>query len=85
MAIAISSIGTGTLPISGPGVISSVTVSNILINAGDEAFITLTGTVKDQRGPFDAYVSCVEAGSITVKANKRQLPETLSFNYLTAI
>ena len=74
--------GTGTLPVSGPGVVSTVTVTDAAVIATDRIFLTLTNAVKDQEGTFDAYVSTTGAGSFVVTCNRAQLPVALTFDYL---
>ncbi len=78
----IGSNGTGTLPVSGPGVQSSVTVTDVNVVATDRIILTLTKRVKNQWAPFDAYVSSIGTGTFIVKSNQDQLPETLTFNYI---
>jgi len=75
-------IGTGTLPVSGPGTQSTVTISSVDIQAADVIILTETKRVKDGEGYFAPYVSSVAAGSFVAAGDKNQLPETLTFNYV---
>ena len=79
----VNASGVGTLPVSGPGVVSSVTVTDAAVLAGDKIIVTPTTSVADQNGPFGAYAEASpDAGSFTVYANKAQLPTAMTFNYI---
>lgn len=73
--------GTGTLPVSGPGVISTVTVTDASVAATDKIHLTLTSSTIDSKGGFTAFVSSVGAGSFVISCNREQLPTALTFNY----
>lgn len=82
----VASVGTGTLPITGPGAYSSVTVTDASVVTSDIITLTLTNNIEDYTddgyGTYDAYVSSVAGGTFVVKCNKRQLPKALTFNYV---
>lgn len=82
MTLSLTAVGTGTLPVSGAGVQSTVTVSNGSIASGSKIVLTSTKRVKDSRGYFKPYVVSSTTGSFVVGADKDQLPETLTFNYV---
>lgn len=82
MTLSIKAVGTGTLPASGPGVQSTVTVTNLSIASTHKVILTLTKRVADSEEHFDAYVDSVGTGSFVAASNKNQLPETLTFNYI---
>ncbi len=83
VTLALESAGTGTLPKSGPGAYSTVTISDTEASTGDVISLTITKAVDDGAGDFDAYVSSISDGaSFVVASNKRQLSDTLTFDYL---
>jgi hypothetical protein len=73
--------GTGTIPVSGPGVISTVTITNASIAATDRVFITPTSATIDIKGSFNVYLKSVGAGSFVVSVDREQLPTAITFNY----
>lgn len=81
MALTLTAAGTGTLPKSGPGVVSSVTVTETRFSAGDVVVVSPNAKVEDAKGMFIPYYdSGSDGASITVKT-REQLPETLEFTY----
>lgn len=78
----ISAQGSGTLSASGPGEQASSTVTDSDVNTTDRVFITETTRIRDAQGPFKAYIASVHAGSFTVKSDRDQLPEDLTFSYI---
>jgi len=83
MAKTVNASGTGTLPVSGPGVQSTVTVTDANVLAADKVMLTETKRVRDSEGAFHAYVSSAGAGTFIVASSRDQLPETLTFNYIS--
>ena len=83
MAETIRASGTGTLSTSGPGVISSVTVSDTTVRTGDTIIVVPTNSVRDADGAFVADVGDITAStSFEVTADRAQLPSDLTFNYI---
>ena len=82
MANTISSTGSGTLGPTGPGNYASVVITDASVNTTDNVFINPNVRVEDYSGVFGAYASDVSSGSFTVKSNRKQLPENMTFDYV---
>jgi len=78
--------GTATLPISGPGVISSIDVSLGTLGATDCVVIspsyTSVQSVDDGQGAFQFYVVKTGSTGFTIYADRPQLPATIVFDYI---
>ena len=74
--------GTGTLPVSGPGVASTVTVTATSTTANDIVMITPTKTVTDGKGNFNYKVTGITTDAFTLTCDRPQLPETMTFQYV---
>ncbi len=79
----VTATGTLTLPTSGPGVISTVTVTDASVGATDLILITATNAVKDVKGTHEAYVSTVSSGSFVITAKREQLTSDATYNYIS--
>ena len=83
-AVALVSAGSGTLPVSTPGSESTVTISDTSITTTCSILLTRTKNVRDGEGPFNCYVYSQEDGvGFVVRSDKRQLPITLTFDYVS--
>lgn len=82
MAKTVNASGTGTLPVSGPDEISSVTISDVNFDATDKGIVTPTNSVEDADGAFVPYVASIGNGSMIVKT-REQLPTAMTFNYIS--
>ena len=74
--------GTATLPVSGPGEYSTVDVT--IASAASTSLVSLcpTSRVIDANGEFTAYVSKKATNTITVTANRPQLPTAMTFQLI---
>ena len=73
---------TGTLAASGPATTSSVDVTVSGAAADSLVLITPTNAVSDTLGTFVPFVSSVTTNTVTVKANRAQLPSALTFRVI---
>ena len=73
--------GTATLPKSGPGALSTVTVTDASIGATDVIVLQPTKTVRDAEGNF-TYKTVAGSGSFVLTADRPQLPTTWTFNWI---
>ena len=74
--------GTFTLPKSGPGDVSTVTVTATGAAASDTVCITPTLTVRDGQGNFGVKVTGVTTNAFTVTADRPQLPEDQTYSFI---
>ncbi len=72
--------GTFTLPVSGPGAISSVAVTVATMAAADHVSVVPTSTVTDVKGNF-GYKVVGETSGFTVTVDRAQLPTAWTFDY----
>ena len=83
MAKTVTSSGTGTLAVSGPGTEPTVTITDGSVGATDK--IILTPTSKgcfDANGEFVLFVYSRAAGSFVVRS-REQLTTAITFNYIS--
>ena len=73
---------TGTLPVSGPGAVSSVAVTVTSTAADSLVLVTPTNAVSDTLGAFIPYVYSLATNTVTVKANRAQLPTAMTFRVI---
>lgn len=82
MAKTVNASGTGTLPVSGPGVISTVTITDTDFDATDKLIVTLSSSVEDADGQFVPIAASIGNGSAVV-TTREQLPTAMTFNYIS--
>lgn len=73
-------VGTavGTLPVSGPGDISSVSVTVTGAASTSLVLVTPTNSISDAVGPFIPYVYSVDTNTVVLKVNRAQLPTAMT-------
>lgn len=74
--------GTGTLPASGPGEVSTVVVTATSAAATSVVLVTPTATARDANGPFTFKVTNVTTNAFTVTADRAQLPSAITFQFI---
>ena len=74
--------GTGTLPKSGPGVLSTVTITATGAGANDVVMVTPTSTALDTKGNFNYKVTGITTNTFVLTCDRPQLPEAMTFQYI---
>ena len=75
-------MGSATLAASLPGVIATVDVTATGAAASDVVMITATSTTSDAQGAFTFKVTDVTTNTFTITADRAQLPEAVTFDYI---
>ena len=83
MTSSVTLLGTGasTIPVSGPGVKGTVTITDSNCSTSCSIIITRTSNTDDGMGPITLYVSAQTAAGLTVTAS-RQVPTAITFDYV---
>ena len=80
-AVALIVAGGSTVPVSGPGVKGTVTVSEASCTTTCQILITRTSNTDDGMGPIELYVSAQDGDGFTITA-ARQVPTAITFDYV---
>jgi hypothetical protein len=78
-----SGVGSGTIPVSGPGDISTVAITCTGAIAADIVILNITSDIPyDVEGPF-TFKAVAGTDIVTVTANRAQLPTAVTCKVMT--